>query len=136
MSVLHHIPNVSEVVAELGRVTKTNGYTLIREPIVSMGDWRYQRKPGLTKRERGIPLHLLGRIVSDAGFTIERNRVCCFPGIPRVGRVLKRSAYDSAALTAIDDVCSQVLRPLYRYHAERAWQKVRPTAVFVVARKR
>ena len=56
MSVLHHIPNVSRVVAEMSRVTKRDGYTLIREPIVSMGDWRYQRKPGVTKRERGIPL--------------------------------------------------------------------------------
>lgn len=37
---LHHIPNVSFVISELIRVLKKDGYLLLREPIISMGDWR------------------------------------------------------------------------------------------------
>jgi SAM-dependent methyltransferase len=58
---LHHIPNVSFVLSELTRVLKPQGYLLIREPIVSMGNWRNIRI-GLTKNERGIPLHLFLKI--------------------------------------------------------------------------
>ncbi|MBM3453659.1 MAG: class I SAM-dependent methyltransferase [Bacteroidetes bacterium] len=61
-SVLHHIPNVSYVMSELIRVLKPNGMLLIREPIVSMGDWRMPRK-GLTKNERGIPLSYFEKII-------------------------------------------------------------------------
>ena len=42
--VLHHIPDVSKVFSELSRVLAPGGYLLIREPIVSMGDWSYPRK--------------------------------------------------------------------------------------------
>ena len=41
--VLHHIPNVSHVIRECGRVLADNGVMLLREPIVSMGDWRNPR---------------------------------------------------------------------------------------------
>jgi len=133
---LHHIPNVSAVLGEIGRVTKSGGYALIREPIVSMGDWRGTRKAGITKRERGIPMHLLRQMVEASGFRIERAKVCVFPLMPRVGRVLHRPQYNSPFLTAVDEVASLVTRPLYRYHATTVAQKIRPTSLFVVARKR
>ena len=50
LGVLHHIPNVSHVMREAYRCLSPGGYMLLREPIVSMGDWRQPRK-GLTKRE-------------------------------------------------------------------------------------
>src|SRR5664280_131842 len=53
--VLHHIAKVSKVIDELSRCTAPGGYLLIREPIISMGDWRRARV-GITARERGIPL--------------------------------------------------------------------------------
>ena len=56
--VLHHIPNVSQVLAELFRVTRAGGLVMVREPVVSMGDWR-QRRSGLTAHERGIPFPLI-----------------------------------------------------------------------------
>ena len=46
--VLHHIPNVSHVVGELARCLKPGGYALMREPVISMGDWR-QPRAGLTR---------------------------------------------------------------------------------------
>src|SRR5690606_17145457 len=52
--VLHHIPNVAEVLGELARVLEPGGMLLIREPISSLGDFRRPR-PGLTRNERGIP---------------------------------------------------------------------------------
>jgi len=49
--VLHHVPNVSTVMKEFHRTLRPNGFLLIREPEVSMGDWRKPRKGG-TKREK------------------------------------------------------------------------------------
>ena len=43
LGVLHHIPNVSFVTSEIGRVLKRGCHALIREPCISMGDWRQQR---------------------------------------------------------------------------------------------
>jgi SAM-dependent methyltransferase len=80
--VLHHIPNVSKVVQEIYRCMEDGGYVLLREPVISMGDWRYDRGPGLTKRERGIPLNIMVNILHDAGFKIEYQSMCMFPLIP------------------------------------------------------
>ena len=47
--VMHHIPNVSYVLGECYRCLENEGYYLLREPIVSMGDWTKTRggsKPG------------------------------------------------------------------------------------------
>jgi SAM-dependent methyltransferase len=62
--VLHHIPHVSATMAELGRVLKPGGILLLREPIVSMGDFTRPR-PGLTAHERGIPEPLLDRMFAE-----------------------------------------------------------------------
>jgi SAM-dependent methyltransferase len=133
---LHHIPNVSTVLGEIGRVTRTNGWVLIREPVISMGDWRSPRKPGVTKRERGIPQRLLASMVQDAGLRIEQMHWCGFPMTPRLGAGLGLAAFNSSALTVLDDVASRVTRPLYRYHADATWKKVRPTSAFLVCCKR
>lgn len=50
LGALHRIPNVSMVVNELYRCLGKGGYLLLREPVVSMGDWSVPRE-GLTKRE-------------------------------------------------------------------------------------
>jgi len=133
--VLHHIPNVTTVMREIGRVTEPGGYVLIREPIISMGDWRTQRKPGITARERGIPLALLTAMFAQSGLEIVRRRVCFFPLTTRIARMVGTPAYGSQILTRLDDWGSQITRPLYHYHAYRLWQKLRPTNAFYVARK-
>lgn len=60
LGVLHHIPNVTFVTGEIYRCLSDGGSVLMREPIVSMGGWSKPR-PGLTKRERGIPCKFSAR---------------------------------------------------------------------------
>jgi SAM-dependent methyltransferase len=132
---LHHIPNISAVLREVGRVVEPGGYALIREPIVSMGDWRYPRKPGVTKRERGIPLHLFRDAIRAAGFEIERSRLCVFPATSRLYRMTKRPPFNSRVVVVADRLACIATRPLYRYHPTARWQKIRPTSLYVVARR-
>ena len=73
--VLHHIPNVSHVVAEIARVLRPGGLFLVREPISWMGDWRRPR-PDLTANERGLPFNWFERLGEEAGFRIIQRRVC------------------------------------------------------------
>lgn len=132
--VLHHIPNVTHVVHELGRVTKPGGFALIREPVISMGDWTYDR-PGLTQHERGIPRHILRRQVNDAGFVIERETLCFFSGTSVIGRLIKRGVYDKKPWVIFDEFASKAFAFNYRYHAQSRWQKVRPTSSALVLRR-
>lgn len=135
LGTLHHIPNVTHVVHEIGRVLEPGGYALIREPIVSMGDWRKYRGPGCTERERGIPLRHITEAITGAGLTIEHRGFSGFPVTLRLGRAFKTPTYNSTPMTVLDSVMSQVARPMYSYHAETKWRKLRPTSAFFVARR-
>lgn len=75
--VLHHVPNVSFVVKEMGRVLKAGGYALIREPVVNMGDWRQPRR-GLTSRERGIPETIMLNALDEARIQVVSKTYCDF----------------------------------------------------------
>lgn len=132
--VLHHIPNVGKIINEYCRVLKAGGYVLIREPIISMGDWRRPR-PGLTRHERGIPLAILRDMVRKAGFEIRNEQKCMFSLTSRLHYVMSRPVYDSP-LVAVLDQCLCAL-PVWSkaYHARNVLQKVRPSAVFLVLRK-
>lgn len=88
LGVLHHIPNVTHVLAEIGRITKPGGLALIREPIVSMGDWSRPRE-GLTPRERGIPRDLLLSACREAGFDVIHESWCFFGPLGLMGRRLQ-----------------------------------------------
>lgn len=132
--VLHHIPNVSQVVQELFRVARPGGFVLIREPVISMGDWRTPRK-GLTKRERGIPLNLMREIIRTAGFDVVRERKCMFSLTSRLRFLVRGAVYNNSAVVALDALLSRL--PVWPdiYHARNAMQKLRPTAVYCVLRK-
>jgi len=132
--VLHHIANVSHVVAEIARCLGSGGYALIREPIISMGDWRAAR-PGLTARERGLPLRSLLESVKCAGLTVDRASLCFFPVASRLGRALSGRPYDSEVVVHVDRILSRMFSWNLRYHATRPWHKLRPTSVFLVLRK-
>lgn len=134
LGALHHVPNVSFVVRELGRAVRRGGWALIREPIVSMGDWRRPR-PGLTKRERGIPRGLLEKAFRAGGFDVHRATRCVHPVTPRLGRLLGLNWFNSHAMTRLDWLLS-ALHPLpTRYHPTQAWRKIQPSAVFYVLRR-
>ncbi|MFG2824445.1 methyltransferase domain-containing protein [Kitasatospora sp. NPDC048365] len=133
--VLHHIPNVSKVVREIGRVTAADGWVLICEPVVSMGDWRGHDRPGLTKRERGIPRHLLEGAVRGAGLAIRSSLFCAATVTPRLGRALRWNPYATRAGSVVDRAFSLATAWNYRYHPVSSWQKLRPSSVFITARR-
>lgn len=131
--VLHHIANVTHIVGEFARVCEPDGYAIIREPVCSMGDWMRPR-PGLTPHERGIPLPMLRKIVTEAGFVIEHQTMLGFPPILWVWRYWT-APYNSRFWTVLDRAVCAGLRWNLRYHATARWQKVRPTSVLLVLRR-
>ena len=82
LGALHHIANVTAVLREFYRCLIPGGYMLVREPIVTQGDWRYPRR-GLTKNERGIPYELFRMIVTNVGFRIEHSALFDFAPFTR-----------------------------------------------------
>lgn len=134
LGVLHHIPNVSKVVNEFYRVLKPGGYALVREPIISMGDWRKPRT-GLTRRERGIPVQLMREFVELAGFEVVRERQCMFSLTSRLRYLTAGPVYNNGAIVALDAALSAL--PIWPriYHARNALDKLRPTSVYFVLEK-
>lgn len=134
--VLHHIPNVSKVVREVGRATAPGGWVLLSEPVVSMGDWRSESRPGLTKRERGIPRHLLEKAVRDAGMTIRSSCFSAATPTSVIGRALRCNMYATRTGAIVDRALALATAWNYRYHPASPWQKLRPSSVFIVAQRR
>lgn len=134
LGVLHHIPNVSFVISELARALRPGGRLIIREPIVSMGDWRRPRH-GLTKRERGIPLHVLENIVQACGLDTIRQSLCAFPLTTRIFRILRPDVYNSTIATKVDTLLSSAFAWNVNYHPRNALQRLRPTSTFLILTK-
>jgi SAM-dependent methyltransferase len=134
LGVLHHIPNVSVVVREIGRCAAPGGYVLLREPVVSMGDWRMPRR-GLTGRERGIPAHILRAIVTTAGFEVLEEHRCMFPITRRLQYLKKLPVFNSRICARLDSlICRLPIWPNV-YHPKHFFQKLQPNDVFYVLRK-
>lgn len=131
LGVLHHVPNVTHVVREMHRCMSPDGWALVREPVISMGDWRRPR-PGLTKRERGIPSDIFRGILASAGFRIVHASPCVFPLVPKIWHAFGREAFNSDFATRLDSVLSRLLRPNRKYHADTFVKKFRPVAVYLV----
>ncbi len=132
--VLHHIANVSFVLGEIHRCLAAGGYALIREPIVSMGDWSKPRH-GLTKRERGIPFDLFREMVSRADFEIVKATPCIFPLTRRILGKVAKAPYNSNLATRLDTALCSLSSFNRTYHRTRTLQKIGPTSVFFVLRK-
>ncbi|MBT6955819.1 class I SAM-dependent methyltransferase [archaeon] len=131
--VLHHIANVSFIMKEFSRVLKKGGILLIREPIVSMGDWRKKRK-GLTKRERGIPLNLFRKIIINNELEVISERKVFFPLIRRV-RFGKWEGGNSKFFIWMDFLLSLLFSWNDRYHSTNVLHKIRPQAIYYVLKK-
>jgi len=131
LGVLHHIPNVTTVVKELYRCLSRGGYLLLREPIDSRGDWSKPRRHA-TKRERGIPLHILDAIAAGAGFRVISRRLCVCPPFPKICIRLGMHPFNCPVATRVDAILSRLLRRRVRYHATRLVHKIRPTSVYFV----
>jgi SAM-dependent methyltransferase len=134
LGTLHHIANVSHVVGEIARVVKVGGYVLIREPIISMGDWRTERR-GLTRHERGIPLAMLRSLYSTNGLRIIKETPCMFALSSLYIKYSNRNVYNSRAAVNLDAILCRLFLPNYSYHAIRSVRKLRPTSVFHVLQR-
>ncbi|RPI43479.1 MAG: class I SAM-dependent methyltransferase [Bacteroidetes bacterium] len=134
---LHHIPNVSFVIGELIRVLSTDGYLLIREPIISMGDWRMPRR-GLTRNERGIPVRFFDREFSKYPLEIVSKEYCftVTPQIQRtVGSLFRNPIHTYKTYIVLDKYISRKLKNNVRYHATRKINKISPQSIFYVIKK-
>jgi SAM-dependent methyltransferase len=135
LGVLHHIPNAGHVLAEVARVLRPGGTFVMREPILTMGDWRRPRR-GLTQNERGFPLAWLDRKIALLGFRVVRRRLCMFPLTRRLSRILRSGAvYNSTMLTFADGLLSRAFAWNLHYHRDSLFKKVAPGAVFYVLEK-
>ena len=135
LGVLHHIPNVSFVLSELGRVLEPGGVLLLREPIHSMGDWRYPR-PGLTKRERGIPPRMLDAMLAAAELEVMHRAYCLFALLARVSHAIGIEPYAGRAGALLDHALSSAFAWNAAYDRRSPFRKIAPGAIFVVATKR
>lgn len=136
--VLHHIPNVTKVVREFYRCLRPSGYAVVREPTASMGDWRKHR-PGLTKKERGIPIEIFHHIISSSGFEIVSRKRCVFPITIRLSFFTrfftKEHIYNLKTCLLIDELLCHLFAWNNKYHPSTVIDKLRPTAVSYVIRK-
>jgi SAM-dependent methyltransferase len=126
--VLHHIPKVSAAVQEMRRCVETGGFIVIREPIVSMGDWTRPRT-GLTKNERGIPLQIFRRFIRDAGLRVISERPCCFSLSARWQYVTRKPVYTMHWVVGLDDMICRLPFWSKVYHPTNLLQRLRPTSV-------
>lgn len=132
--VMHHIPNVTHVIGECSRCLRLGGLMLLREPINSMGDWRTPRK-GLTKRERGIPVHILDDIIRTSKLKVIHQSFCMFSPLVRMSSVLGFRVYNSRSITAVDKMLSFLFSRNVKYHRAKLREKFAPAAIFYVLEK-
>ena len=131
---LHHIANVSKVISELYRCLKPGGYCLIKEPIVSMGDWRYPRK-GCTKNERGIPIRIFDHIILENNFTVLHKHYHEFPLVSKLWTLLSIQVFNNRYTMALDKLLSFLFSFNTTYHRTSLWEKLGPCYVFYVLKK-
>ena len=136
--VLHHICNVSFVLTELIRVLAPGGYLIIREPIISMGDWRFPR-PGLTKNERGIPGHIFLEVFKANEVEIISKHYMLtlhYQFSTMYYRLFKRSILKNRIYLIFDKYLSLFTRWNLHYHAQNRWQRIAPNNIMFVVRKK
>ncbi len=135
--VLHHIANVSDVFREIKRVLKPGGLFIFREPIISMGDWRFAR-PGLTKNERGLPLAFIEKKILENNFEIVHESLC-LTGTSFINKllspVLKYPLVYYKGYLHFDKRISYILRNKVKYHCENKYKRIYPSAKYYIIKK-
>jgi len=131
---LHHIANVSRVVREIHRVLIDGGCMLVREPIVTQGDWR-RRRGNLTKNERGIPHDLFRKIAQDAGFHIEYAALFDFAPFTRFMATVGKPAFTSPVATRVDRLLAMMFSFNRKYHRVGFFDRFGPASLAMILRK-
>jgi len=132
--VMHHIPNVTHVMSEIYRCMDIGGVLLIREPIVSQGDWRHPRR-GLTKNERGIPIDIFDNIIRKSGFEVSYKKYCDYHPLPALARFLKFKPYNNILSVLFDSIVCNMFPWKKTYHRTRFIQKFSPASVIYILKK-
>ncbi len=132
--VLHHIPNVSYVLSEMIRVLNTDGFLLLREPIRTMGDWRYPRQ-GLTKNERGIPPSFFDDVFKESKVEIVKKSICDANFAFKILNKLFTLNRDTIGYQKLDKIISNLFSWNIHYHPTSMIQKMGPSAVFYIIKK-
>jgi SAM-dependent methyltransferase len=134
---IHHTPNITFILQELHRVTKPGGYILLREPIISMGDWTKPRK-GLTRNERGIPLKVFRKIFSDLKMEVINEGFCfCMTAFFQRtwSKFSKKAIFTHKSYVWFDKWLSKLMQGNLHYHATKKLERIAPQSVFYVLRK-
>lgn len=132
--VMHHVPNVSHVMKEIYRCLSVGGSFCIREPIVSMGDWRKPRT-GLTTNERGIPIGIFDKIIEEAGFKVARRIFYDFRLIPILASKIGVDAYNSYVAVKLERLVCNSLPWQTPYHRTTFLEKLSPASVAYLLEK-
>jgi SAM-dependent methyltransferase len=134
---IHHTPNVSFILSELHRVMKPGGYLLLREPIISMGDWTKPRK-GLTRNERGVPLKIFRKIFKELHMEVINEGFCfCMTAFFQRSwqKFSKRAIFTYKSYVWFDKYLSRLFAWNLHYHATKKLQRIAPQSVFYVLKK-
>lgn len=135
--VLHHIPNVTLVLKEIFRVLKKEGKFLLREPIISMGDWR-EKRPGLTKNERGISVSYWKKTLSKLEFKIVSQQYC-FTATSFLTKLTKKTLSRPIIYykmyVYLDYFISSILKYRVKYHTTSRLSRIFPQSIFFVLEK-
>lgn len=134
LAVLHHVPNVTHVVGEIGRVLRPGGFALIHEPVTSMGDWRRPRG-GLTKHERGIPPKVLAAAIERAGLKVVKKTLHSFRPWTVLAAKMGFEVYNVGWVTRVDQVLSVFFAWNTRYHPTNILHRFRPVCEYYVLTK-
>ena len=131
LGTLHHIPNVTHVISEIGRVTAPGGWALAREPVTSMGDWRVPEGTHIARAWSPTP-H-----ISPCLRSVKAN---CDPGdalhVPYHGAARTYGlGFQHTPGVLLDHALSVATAWNDRYHSTRWWHKIHPVARFFILRK-
>ena len=132
-SVLHHIPNVSRVLGELARVLKPGGLVLLREPVVSMGDFTVPRF-GLTAHERGIPSRVLEAAFTHNGLVVRRRAFFRTNAFIKALTLIGLNANTRLAVR-LDALVSRILTFNLRYWRRHLLDRLSPSSAAYVLEK-
>ena len=133
--VLHHIPNVSHVLAEFARVLAPGGLLLLREPVSSMGKW-WEPRLGCTRNERGLPPQWLSGQLRELGLDVVRQSWTAFPLVSLAARALSiGTPYNRPGIVRLDAALAKLTSRNMHYFRDNKLKKIAPGSVAYILQR-